>query len=110
MKHLKILHANYECKINQEVIDRLDLIELYVSLNDKIINVSFMKKLKLLIAAYSCGSDQNGRIRESRLSNSTCRLRIRHNWVRLKLNACGNDKITNVSFMKKFRCELYLLY
>jgi hypothetical protein len=38
----------------------LDLIELDVSWNKKITNVSFMKNLKKLYADGNCGIDQNG--------------------------------------------------
>jgi hypothetical protein len=41
-------------------INGLDLISLGVSDNEKIINVSFMKKLKTLYAGGECGIDQNG--------------------------------------------------
>jgi hypothetical protein len=85
-------------------IDELDLIELFVNGNKKITNVSFMKKLKILNASYDCGIDQNGRIRESRFSNSTCRLRQGINGLDLiELFVNGNNKITNVSFMKKLK-------
>jgi hypothetical protein len=58
------------CGIDQNSIDYLDLI---VSSNNRIVKVSFMKNLKILYAAGEYGINQNGRIRESRLSNSTCR-------------------------------------
>jgi hypothetical protein len=74
MKTLKILNAESECGIDQNGIAGLDLIELFVTENEKITNVSFMKNLKKLNANWRvCAVDQNGRIRESRFSNSTCR-------------------------------------
>jgi hypothetical protein len=81
MKKLKILNAQNTTindEIDQKCIDGLDLIELNVYGNEKIINVSFMKNLKILNADYHCGINQNGRIRESRFSNSTCRSRTRY--------------------------------
>jgi hypothetical protein len=44
-------------------IHGLDLIKLNVRDNTKIKNVSFMKKPKNLDASWTCGIDQNGRIR-----------------------------------------------
>jgi hypothetical protein len=40
-------------------IDGLDLIQLRANCNNKITNVFFMRKLKILEAEYNCGIDQN---------------------------------------------------
>jgi hypothetical protein len=60
----------------------LNLIRLEVDYNDKITDVSSVKGLKILKARGNSGIDQNGRIRESRFSNSTCRLRTGYYWFK----------------------------
>lgn len=74
MKKIKILYActqyiinliepidqHVECEIDQQGIENLDLIELYVDRNTKINNVVFMKNTKILYANQSCGIDQQG--------------------------------------------------
>jgi hypothetical protein len=64
-----------------------NVILLDVSNNNKITNVSFMKKLKILYADGTCGIDQND-IKGLDL---------------IKLNANNNNKIKNVSFMKNLK-------
>ena len=59
MKNLKKLSAYGNCGINQNGIEELDLIELYVDHNEKIKDVSFMKNLKKLSAWGNCGINQN---------------------------------------------------
>jgi hypothetical protein len=75
----------------------LDLIELYVGKNNKITNVSFMKKLKILDASCDCGIDQHG------IDGLDL----------IELDVNDNKKIINVSFMKNlkilhaaFRCGI----
>jgi hypothetical protein len=83
MTKLKKLEAYGDSGIDQNGIKGLDLVELNATCNGGITDVSFMKNLKILDAAgSSCGIDQNGRIRESRFSNSTCRSRIGYIWTR----------------------------
>jgi hypothetical protein len=65
-----------------KMVSMVDLVELYANNNEKITNVSFMKYLKILHAEGDCGIDQNGRIKESRFSNSTCRLLTGYIWFR----------------------------
>ena len=65
-------------------IEGLDLINLHVSDNNKIKNVSFMKNLYSLYAGNNCGIDQNG------IKNLDL----------VELDASDNNKIKNVSFMK----------
>ena len=47
MKNLKILDASYHCGIDQKGIEGLNLIKLDVYKNEKINNVSFMKKINV---------------------------------------------------------------
>jgi hypothetical protein len=46
MKHLEKLNAGNVSRIDQNLINRLDLIELTISFNNKIKDISFMKNLK----------------------------------------------------------------
>ena len=60
MKNLKILSISGSHVIDQNGIEKLDLIELNIEDNNKIKDVSFMKNLKILYASGNCGVDQNG--------------------------------------------------
>jgi hypothetical protein len=57
---MKKLYADSNCGTDQYGIKGLDLIESYVSYNNKITNVSFMKNLKKLHANGNCGIDRYG--------------------------------------------------
>ena len=48
MKKLKKLHAANNCGIDQNGILGLDLFELNIEKNNKIVDVKFMKNLKIL--------------------------------------------------------------
>ena len=75
-------------KVDQNCINNLDLIELYVDNNSIINNVNFMKNLKKLNASGSlCGIDQNG--------INTLDL--------IELDFRNNSKINDVNFMKNLR-------
>jgi hypothetical protein len=87
LKQLKILNASFDCGIDQNGIDGLDLVNLDAELNKKIVNVSFMKHLKILNASIKCGIDQSG------IDGSDL----------IKLTVHDNNKITNVSFMKNLK-------
>lgn len=87
MKSLQVLHAQFDCGINQECIDKLALIELDFSYNKNIINLNHMKCLKKLYARGSCGVSQN----------SIDKLQL------IELDASWNYKINNVSFMKTLK-------
>ncbi len=60
MTNLKILHANSFCRIDQQSIQGLNLIELSAINNMKIKDISFMTSLKKLNMEGSCGIDQQG--------------------------------------------------
>src|SRR5438270_10194599 len=57
---LKILNANGDCGIDQDNIQGLNLVELYVYDNIKINDVSRMNSLKILDAGDYCKINQNG--------------------------------------------------
>ena len=79
LTNLEILHASDNCKIDDHGIRNLNLIELYVSKNPKITEVSHMTNLKILDAHGNCGIDDHG-IRNLNLT---------------ELYSSGNSKITN---------------
>lgn len=53
-------HAESTCGIDDDGIKKLNLIELYVSHNYKIKDVSYMTNLRTLIACGNCGIDKKG--------------------------------------------------
>jgi hypothetical protein len=81
LTNLKRLCANNT--IDQEAIQKLDLIELDLRYNKKIKNISFMSNLKKLFLSNRCKIDQNGI----------------HKLDLIELYANGNQKVNNVSFM-----------
>lgn len=91
LRNLKKLSVCYDsCEIDQKVINHLDLVELIADYNSKIIDVSFMKNLKLLSARggiHFCGIDQKG------ISGLNL----------IELDASYNDSIKDVSFMKNLK-------
>ena len=59
--NLKILYADNISNINQNGIKNLDLVELHANYNEKIVDVSFMKNLRILGArGIACGITQKG--------------------------------------------------
>ena len=90
IKSLKKLFASsYDCRIDQNGIWGLELVEFNAGNNSKIINVSFMKSLKILNAYGNCGINQNG----------IMKLEL------VEFNADNNSKITDVSFMKSLKIK-----
>ena len=82
MRNLKVLHACYNCAIDQKGITGLNLIKFICNGNGKFYDVSFMRNLKIL-NALKTKIDQNG-IRGLDL-------------IEFEYD---KDKITDVSFMK----------
>ena len=93
MTSLKVLYARGKCKIHQNSINLLDLVELDVTNNTKINNVSheFSKSLKVLYAAGKSNIDPK----------SIDQLNL------IKLDIRYNYKITNLAHMKKLK-KLYV--
>ena len=60
MKNLQELCVCGDSGINQESIKKLNLIKLVANNNKQIIDVSFMKQLKILHAIGYCGISQRG--------------------------------------------------
>lgn len=85
MTNLKVLHL-HNCKINQNSIIGLDLIELNIRYNSFITDVSFMKNLKILNANYT-NINQNG------IKNLDL----------FELHVDSNPHIYNVTFMKNLK-------
>ena len=96
MTNLKVLYANEYSGINQNAIQKLNLVELYSRDNLKITNVSFMTKLKKLdISGKNSGIDQNG-INGLDL---------------IELRAMDNKKIKSVSFMKNLKIlKIFIMF
>src|ERR1700722_7834305 len=81
---LKILHAGWDCGIDQKCISNLHLVELNAGSNRKIKDVSHMATtLKILNAGRDCGINQ----------------KCISNLHLVELNAGGNRKIKDVSHM-----------
>jgi F-box domain len=87
MTNLKKLDASWDCGIDDQRIQNLNLVELNASNNPKIININHLTNLKKLDASWGCGIDDQG------IQNLNL----------VELDACNNAKITNINHMTNLK-------